>query len=342
MSDKLLYYVNKFNNGEWDEFSNIFNGEVKPFLTLLNRRGMLDMIDLKSIWNEDEYILNEVMLDLLELNNEEYFNKFVQEFISDVEIRSDGYYLRLSDVTELAEFFKGDPYSRNYDPRKVVENVLGEDWWEPFSDTIHNVYDDIINVLSDKNLQELATRVLELVGNQELSLDDYSSELFEDMSDDNGNFIITESNIQDVIGDKDSMEQLFGGELNDLSNELHWLGDSAYNQDYNDMIYRQVWDSLSTLFEGTLLWEERKRDGNKNIHIPYVKIKNLYQDIKEFLYSFKGYTDTLYDYSNYTDLKGHYMDDKDEWLDLGRLDDYPDHRKVDEYINDGFTDRLYS
>jgi hypothetical protein len=341
MSDKLLDYVNRFNDGEWDEFSNIFGGEVKPFLTLLKRRGMLDMIDLKSIWNEDEYILNEVMLDLLELNDEEYFTKFVQDFIDDVEIRSDGYYLRLSDVTELAKFFKSDSYSRNYDPRKVVENVLGEDWWEPFSDTVHNVYDDIINVLNDKNLQELAARVLELVGNQELSLDDYSSELFEDMSDDNGNFIITESNIQDVIGDKDSMEQLFGGELNDLSNQLHWLGDSSYNQAYNDMIYRQVWDSLSNLFEGTLVWEERKRDGNKNIHIPYVKIRNLYQDINEFLYSGKGYSDTLYDYSNYTDFKTHYMDAEDESFDLGRVDDYPDYRKVEENINDGLVDHLY-
>jgi hypothetical protein len=342
MNDKLLDYVNRFNNGEWEDYlSPIFGGNLKQFLTLLKRKGMLDMIALDSISREEPELLNEVMLDLLSLDKEYFLPKIVQEFLSDVEIRSDGYYLRLRDLSELAEFFKDDRYSRDYNPRSVAENVLGEDWWEAYNDTVHDVYRDIIEVLNDKNLRELATRIIELIGNQELSLDDYSSELFEELSDDNGNFIITESNVMEIIKDEDSMNQLFNGELNDLKNQLSWLGDNAYNNAYNDMVYKQVWSALSELFEGNHTWEEKKRSDGRVVHTPYIKIRDLYSDIVSFLNAFKGYNDNLYDYGDYTSFKTLYMDSEDEWLNLGRINDYPDQDDVESYINDGLVDRLY-
>jgi hypothetical protein len=342
MSDKILNYINRFNSGEWEDYlSPIFGGNLKQFLTLLKRKDMLDMVDLYSIEKEEPELLNEIMLDLISIDKDYFLPKIVQEFLSDVETRSDGYYLRLRDLSELAEFFKDERYSRDYNPRSVVENVLGEDWWEAYSDTVHDVYRDIIEVLNDKNLRELASRIIELIGNQELSLDDYSSELFEDLSDDNGNFIITESNVMQIIKDEDSMNQLFDGELNDLKNQLSWLGDNAYNDAYNDMVYKQVWSALSELFEGTHTWEENKRSDGRVVHTPYVKIRDLYSDIVSFLNAFKGYNDTLYDYGDYTSFKTHYMESEDEWLNLGRIDDYPDQDDVESYINDGLVDRLY-
>jgi hypothetical protein len=35
------------------------------------------------------------------------------------------------------------------------------------------------------------------------------------------------------------------------------------------------------------------------------------------------------------------MESEDEWLNLGRIDDYPDQDDVESYINDGLVDRLY-
>lgn len=335
---KVLDLVNKFNNGDWDEFSNVFGGDVNKFYSYVKRAGFLDYFDLESIKYYDERFINELLLYRLQ-NDPSYLNEIVQNFLSDVEIRGDGYYLRLRDLTELSEFFQDNRYSRNYNDREVVEGILGEDWWEPYSDTVHDVYKDIIEELDEKNMKLLAERVLELVGNQELSLDDYSSELLYDMSDDDGRFIITESNVMSVVEDEDSMDSLFNGDLNDLKNQLYWLGDDAYNQAYTDEVYQEVFDELSTYFEGKHDWVTTKK-GEKTIYTPYIKIRDIKRDIENFLDAFKGYTDTLYDYGDYTSMLRHYMDDSDDFLRI-RVPDYPDHTKVVEYINDGFPDRLY-
>lgn len=335
---KLLTYIEKFNDGEFESFSDIFGGDASKFLSLVKRRGLLDKIDVDSVEYNDGSLVNGLQLFMLE-DDPSYYNTIVKDFLSDVEIRNDGYYLRLRDLTELSDFFKDNSYSRYYNDRAVVKNVLDEDWWEPYSDTVHDVYDDIVGVLNEKNMELLSERVLELVGNKELSLDDYRSQLFEDISNGDNRFIITESNVRSVVEDKDSMNQLFDGDLDELKNQFHWLGDEAYNNAYNDEIYKEVFDELSTYFVGKHDWVETKK-GEKTVHTPYIKIKDINRDIHNFLYNFKGYNDTLYDYGDYTAMITHYMDSEDDWLTIN-VPDYPDNRKVEEYINEFLPDRLY-
>jgi len=335
---KILDLVNKFNNGEWEEFSNIFGDDIGRFLFTVKRSGFLDYLDLDSVSYNDNSLVNEIMLYRLN-EDPSYINTIVQNYLSDVEIRENGYYLRLRDLTELSEFFQDNRYSRNHNDREVVEGVLGEDWWEPYSDTVHDVYKDIVEELNERNMKLLAERVLELVGNQELSLDDYESELFRDMSDDDGRFIITESNVMSVVEDEDSMNSLFKGDLSDLKSQLYWLGDEAYNQAYNDEVYSEIFDELSTYFEGKHDWVTTKR-GEKTVYTPYIKIRDIKTEIENFLNSFAGYSDTLYDYGDYSSMLRHYMSDNDDFLRIS-VPDYPEHRRITENINDGFPDRLY-
>ena len=342
MSSGLNNFIDKFNNGDWDDISSAFGNDVGRFISLVKRRGLLNQIKLHRIHDEDVYIFNEVLLNILESNPQEMLPKIVKEFIGDVEIRPEGYYLRLRDLEELSEFFEESSYRRDYDSRSIAKKVLSEDWWEPYSDTVHDVYTDIVEELNEKNKKALAERMLELVGNEELSLDDYKSELFEDMSDDDGRFIITESNVMSVVEDEDSMNSLFKGELSDLKSQLYWLGDEAYNQAYNDMMFKSVMSELSTIFEGNHEWEQKERKDGKVVYTPYIKIRNLYGDITDFLSAFKGYSDTLYDYNSYTSFKTYWMDNDGEFLKLGRVDDYPSQSDIDNNINDGFIDRLYS
>jgi len=333
-------FVVKFNNGEWEDFSSIFGDDINTFLSFIKKRGFLFEIDLNSLYDNDEYLFNSTLKMMLEVDPS-YLTTVVQSYLSDVIIRPDGYYLKLRDQEELSEFFKDDQYSREYNDRDVVKSVMREDWWEPYSDTVHDLYDDIIKVLNDKNIQELASRILEICGNQELSLDDYHSDLFEELSDEDGNFIITESNIRDIINDEDSMKSLFKDILNDIYHQLRNMGDNAYNQAYTDEVYNSIWNELSTLFEGKIEWESRKLENNPNtLHIPFVKIQNLYNDVMEFLNDFNGYNETFIDYDGYTSMKTYWMDQHDQFLAI-RLSDYPDHNKVEEYINDMFTDYLY-
>jgi len=342
MSSGLSNFIDKFNNGDWDDISSAFGNDVGRFISLVKRRGLLNQIKLHRIHDEDVYIFNEVLLNILESNPQEMLPKIVKEFIGDVEIRPDGYYLRLRDLEELSEFFEESSYRRDYDSRSIAKKVLSEDWWEPYSDTVHDVYKDIVEELNEKNKKALAERMLELVGNEELSLDDYKSDLFEDMSDDDGRFIITESNVMSVVEDEDSMNSLFKGDLNDLKDQLRWLGDEAYNQAYNDMMFKSVMSELSTIFEGNHEWEQKERKDGKVVYTPYIKIRDIYGDIQDFLSAFKGYSDTLYDYNSYTSFKTYWMDNDGEFLKLGRVDDYPSQSDIDNNINDGFIDRLYS
>ena len=337
---KIQDLINKFNNGEWEELSPIFGDSISRFLSSVKRSGLLDKIDIDNISREDESIVNEIMLFILE-NDPSYLNTIVKDILTDVDVRADGYHLRLADLEELSEFFKDDSWSREYNDREVVKSVLGEDWWEPYNDTVYDVYDEIVDVLNDKNKTLLAERIIELVGNEELSIEDYNTILFKDMSDDDGMFIITESNVMSVINDPDAMNSLFKGGLNDLKYQLINLGDNSYNGAYNGEVYSEVFDELSMYFDGKHDWETRNLENNpRTLHIPYIKIRNLDADVKNFLEAFKGYSDTLFYYSSYTEMMKHYMDNDGEFLRI-RVPDYPDSSKVEDYINDGLPDYLY-
>lgn len=337
---KIQDLINKFNNGEWEELSPIFGDSISRFLSSVKRSGLLDKIDIDNISREDESIVNEIMLFILE-NDPSYLNTIVKDILTDVDVRADGYHLRLADLEELSEFFKDDSWSREYNDREVVKSVLGEDWWEPYSDTIYDVYDEIVDVLNDKNKTLLAERIIELVGNEELSIEDYNTILFKNMSDDDGMFIITESNVMSVINDPDAMNSLFKGGLNDLKYQLINLGDNSYNGAYNGEVYSEVFDELSMYFDGKHEWQTKNLENNpRTLHIPYIKIRNLDADVKNFLEAFKGYSDTLFYYSSYTEMMKHYMDNGGEFLRI-RVPDYPDSSKVEDYINDGLPDYLY-
>jgi hypothetical protein len=336
---KIKDLVNRLNDGDWDDISNIFSDNIRLFLSSVKRAGLLSTIDLDNISRHNEELINEIMLFILN-NDPSYLNTIVKDNLTDVEVRADGYYLKLADLEELSEFFKDDSWSREYNDREVVKSVLGEDWWEPYSDTIYDVYDEIVNVLTDKNKTLLAERIIGIMGNEELSIEEYNTVLFNDMSDDDGMFIITESNVMSVINDPDAMNKLFEGGLNDLKYQLKNLGDNAYNNAYNDEVYSEVFDELSTHFDGKHEWQTKNLENNRTLHIPYIKIRNLNADVTNFLEAFKGYTDTLFYYSSYTEMMKHYMDNDGEFLRIS-VPDYPDSSKVDDYINDGFPDYLY-
>ncbi len=343
-NERFIQYVESFNEGNWENFSQVFGDDLNRFLTLLKRKELLHLLDIDNIHYHDEYLVNPILSYMLKSNPNETLKFIVDKFLNDVEIREDGYYLRLRDLTELSEFFSKYSRSRDIDPRSAVESVLGEDYWDPFSNTIQDVYEEIINVLNDKNIQLLANYIIEQIGGNELSLDEYSSDLFEEISEKQGTegtFVIDPTNIINIIKDEESLNELLSNDLSDLNSRLHWLGDDAYNISYNDMVYKNVWDSLSDIFEGDINWVEKSmQNRNSNIQVPYIKIKDFYDDVLTFLVDFTQYSDSLFDFGGYTEFKTHWMYQTDSYLDLS-IDDYPDYRDVENNINVGFTDRLY-
>lgn len=355
----LKQIIQNFNDGDWDDISPIFNRKTTTFLKFLKSKNLLDRIDINQLPEDDfpemEFLDSLGLLDGLEYNSvpDEQSNRYLlymleknpsetlkficDNLLTDVELRGEDYYLRLTDREELSEFFQD--YSRDTSPKDVAKSVLGEDYWERYWDSTDDVYRDVIEVLDKENLSHLSQYIIEHIGNQILSIDDYDTQFFDEISNELGEFTITSENVGGLLRDEESMNLLFKTDLSDLKSELYSLHDSSYNSAYENEIYSSVMSELERLFVGNIIEEPSTRN-EKTYYKPYIKIRDFYNDVHKFLSTFvgSGYNEDTLDYKgSYTDMIKHLMDEHEiEYLDF-RIPDYPDHREVDKNINDMLT-----
>ena len=175
MSEAARHLLDEFNDGNWDEIGQYFGNDFELFLSYLDKSGIEDELDINEV--DDDY-KNVILLRMLEKNPEEALKFITNEMIPDVYPRQGGYYLFLRNREELAELFK--TYGRDTSPRDVAKSILSEDYWEPFDDTTYDVYRDVIDELDEANKNILSHYIIKNLGNQELSLDDYDADLFND------------------------------------------------------------------------------------------------------------------------------------------------------------------
>jgi hypothetical protein len=132
--------------------------------------------------------------------------KYIVSQLSDVEVKDDGYYLQLSDKSDLCQLFKSYG-GRETSPRDVVNSLFEDDIWEFYRDTTDNVYRDVIEELNPENIERLKTYMLDVLTNWKIEVDDETPDLFNNYSED-GIFYLTPENVGDVIGDKESFMYL--------------------------------------------------------------------------------------------------------------------------------------
>ena len=82
---------------------------------------------------------------------------------------------------------------------EVVKEVLGEDWFEMFSDTVSSYHSDIVSDLNEKNMLELKNIILRDLENSELDSDHFGGLFFQNNTDENGNVQINNENINYVL-----------------------------------------------------------------------------------------------------------------------------------------------
>jgi hypothetical protein len=337
MSDAARELLDEFNEGNWDEVGSYFNDDFSLFLDYLEKNGLEGELDYES---NDEW-QNIILLRKLEKYPEETLKYICDNIITDVYPMDGGYYLYLRDRTELAVLFNNS--GRDTTPRNAAENVLGEDYWDPYWDTTDDVYRDVIEELNDSNLQVLATRILKEIGNQDLNIEDYGSDFFHELMKQQSRedfFQITDDVIYDLIKDQEAMGELLDGDLDELKGELYSVHNNAYNGAYTDEIYNSVWNELSEYFEPKS-WkynEVERYDGKKTQH-EYIKINDFYSDIYTFLSENqdKQYRDQSLEYwGSYTGFVSNMMDnDERDWLSFG-IPNYPDWTLIKKNINDNF------
>ena len=353
--------IEEFNNNNWVGISKIFNNRIEVFLSFILRTGLINELDLSNIPYNNvpsfDFLVKTKILDNFEyksipevLENDFLLHKIQQDpevwlewlsgnILRDVERRSDGYYLFLRNSTELAELF--DNRGRDTTAKDVAEHVLGEDYYEDFYDSTHNVYEDVIEELNVENVIKLRHHIFREIGNVEFSLEKYDSEFFEGLSEEQGTegyFIIKEENLDELIKNDEAMKQLLDDDLSELESELDNIHNNAYNSAYQSEIYGLIWSELDIHFVGRVI-DEQTKIGETTKWVQYVKIRDLQGNVEKFLSNRLGseYSEDKLDYEgSYTTMMKQLMDDGEyDWLDF-RIPDYPDYGLVTKDINDIF------
>lgn len=367
--DQFLEWFHDGRESEYDKILKVFQ-TTRRFLQAVIKYGEKDQIDIGYIphkeWRNDgdlfDFIAENGFLDNLDYNSLGYEVKnyyllwliekdkniglkyICDNILTDVVIRDDGFWLRLRDEEELADFFRR---SGDYDLQDIAKQILGEDGlkygW--YSDTTDDVYRDVIEELNEKNIQYLANYILKNIGNNDLNISDYNSDFFEELQEiqaRDGVFQITQDNVMSLIKDKEAMEELMDGDLGDLKSELYSIHHNAYNSSYETTIYNQVMEGLKEYFSSPID-DVVTKVGEKTKYTSYIKIDDFYGNVMTFIEENlgSGYSDSVLDYhGSYTGMMLQLFNEGTyDAIDF-RIDDYPDHRELDQAINDYFGDYI--
>lgn len=328
--------IELFNNGEWYKIESIFNNNIQTFLNYVKSKDKLNLIDYRSLYDElPGFELNEVSIFLLKEYGPDYF----LNYLTDINKIGDEYYLAIYSLTEFSVLFDNG-YSRGrMTDSEIAERVLGEDWFEMFSDTVSSYHSDIVEDLDDKNLLELKNIILQDLSNSNLDSDHFGGSFFENNTDENGYVQINNENINYVLSDRKTFDELINsGYLTSLKRNLLSLHNMSYNEAWNDVAFKQIKTYLSNYIDTDFKWEEKNIGGRTKNYIN-CKIKNLRVDIFNFLTCLKDYSETIVDQGSYLSMLSSEMEYCTGHFGL-QLPEYSDHRLVKEYLNDAFLDYM--
>ena len=327
--------VEKFNNNDLD-VQKYFN-DYETFFNVLKKRGLMGEVDPKnasdgSIWQ------NEYLLWLYENDKENYY-KWVPSLLTDVIIENGKAYLEISDRGDLSNLFcDGHRYDLS---RDTIENILSVygDFYEPYRDTTDNVYRDVIEELTPENDRRLQEYVVNMLKGQQISSETSELELIASEQGHSEYVEVNMENVQRIIDDEETMEELLGDQLSDLKGELYSIHSSAYNSAMESELYDEVWSELETYFEGHGEWINKPHPYKKDTQIQYFKvpIRDFESMVNDYLFNNKGYgnSGTLEYHGSFIDI----MAEDRDCLSV-QSPDYPDHRKVDKNINEYFGEYL--
>ncbi len=364
-------FIEEFNDSGFDGriqkvFINLIN-----FLRIVAKNNKQGEIDI-SIIDYDDFKNNQNLFDFLDKNGfveertyeefddsaKNYFldywiNKNPNEalkyicdhLLTDVEMRSDGFWLRLRDREELADFF--DNSGRDTTAKDLAKAILSEDdsWFGRWWDTTDDVYNDVIGELDDANKKHLADYILKHIGNQDLNVEDYGADFFHELAEiqaRDGFFQITQDDVMSLIDDREAMNELLDGDLDELKSELNSIHNNAYNSAYENECYSLVYNGLDQYFSSKIM-EETKQVGEKTRFIPYIKIRFFKTDVLKFIEENAGggYNDSNLEYwGSYTGMMGSLFESGFyEAIDF-RIPDYPSWSLIKKNINEFFGDYI--
>ena len=358
--------VDSFNNGEFDEDIEPFFNDYITFFKFIKKYGLLGELDLGQLrfsdWDDEiiEYLdesgvltnlkyddapdelKNRLLLKGLNENYKDTVTYILDNLLTDVEIRNGGFYLRLRDREELADYFCSTTGRRN-GVKHVAEQIFSEEGLEyGYFDSNSKPY-ETVSELDDANLIRLKDIIYKEIGDTELSLDDYNSDFFEFLSEEQGTpgyFRIRPQDLNGLLKDSEATNELFSNDLEEIGSNLRNLYYNAENSAYEEETYNTFYSGLDEYFEGKID-EVPSKKGEKTTYIQYIKIRDFIGNVRTFLEEeINGnYPNSLLDYyGSYTDLiTSSNNDGLFECISV-RIPEYPDYSLTQKNINEMFSD----
>ena len=351
----LQNFIDRFNNNEL-EFLTSFVGDdadewdtVKRFLKLVEKRGMIELIrpgKKEFFYDYNQNSFNKFLFENPITRN--YFIEYSAKGLwKNISYENGRIFLLIKQIEELASFFcTGDETNIGSSSYDLAYSTLMEDYYEPYSETSDDIYRDVIQILTKENFINLCSLITQKFG--VLKIDEYSDDIYDtiipDLATSQGDEKILRFNVESVAEMLDDsrtfnflIKEVF---TDDFESSLWNLHSNAYNGVLTDEIYRSVIKELESFGIGKGVWTS---DVNKKNIYKIDITENFKGVIGEFLESHIGYTSNLEDFNNYF----HVVEEKNDYSDGYRypclrlkVSEYPDHRKVDKYINEAFFDYL--
>lgn len=325
--------IDDFNEGGL-EAESVF-GDVNTFLTFLDRRGLLDRIDI-----ENTDIQNDLLIWLYKRDKKRFY-EFVEDKLSDIYVDENNVvYLDLDDRSDLSHFFCVN--TRNALSKQIVENILsgeGDDFW--FDETTYSVYRDVIEGLNPKNMKFLREYVFEVLKDQKIETETIE---LADIAREQGHpeYVIVDNPItaQTIIDDKDSMKYLLETYLEELNDQLLSIHRNAYTSAYESEIYKSIFNELQEYINGhgeiySRPHRFKKDTVTQRFRVPVAS--NFDQIILDYLDDNKdrGSRGLLEYWGDYIPL----VQDEQNCLTV-YAPDYPNQYEVEKIVNEIFTDYL--
>ena len=325
--------IDDFNDGEFD--AELFFGDWNTFFTVLDKRGLISQIDL-----ENTEVQNSLLI-WLHGRDRKRFHEFVIDKLSDVDMDENGtIYLDLDDRSELSNFFC--ERSRNGISMDSIKEILSGEYDTFFDyDTTGNVYSDVIEELSPKNMKYLREYVVENLKGQKIETETIE---LQDIAKEQGHpeyvTVDNPTTAQTIIDDEESMNYLLDTYLEDLNDQLKSIHNNAYSQAYESELYGKIFSELQEYINGNGEYYSKPHRFKKDTMTQRFRVpvaSNFDEIILDYLISNKnrGSRGLLEYWGDYIPL----VQDELDCLTT-HYPDYPDFSEVKNNINEIFTDYI--
>jgi hypothetical protein len=345
--------VKQFNENPSESFLRPFGGPDEPiheilprFLGLMEKKGLYDDLEIYKLLANHYYLTNSYFL--FKFKSEKRRPELIEGFshmYRDIKYVDGKVYLVLDKFEDLSEFFcDRDGGRRDISSKELVEGVFGGDWWGPHSNTTYNVFQDVIEVLDNNNLNYLSQKIAEklkrinLENVEERFYETFFYETFSEIASEQGNYnyiTVTPEIVRNMI----TIKPYFDFLSEQLGDDFHYSLASTHNQAYNDAINDKQYSKILSELEKLGISE-----GEYIEHGKYVtEITSFFERVLEvFLEEFNGYAEDPSEFSTFTDLF-YRIQDISPIINCLKVSlvEHVDYRIVQKIINNIFKDNLY-